>query len=405
MKRFAFKTVIAVILLSAFLVGAVTSVRRYERNTQFKAAQAGFRTMLQVQAMALNDGFFSWSDLRDKVEQSDLVSARSLLEEIYTLYPFIEKIDVRPGAPPDGVYGVASTVSSLSLTFAVKDDYGENPLPGWVGEATINVQKLLDSLRTDRRIVVSPVRGRELVYSIRADFADPLLDWLDCLFIVSLTMVAGYAISVWLWRRNVTFYETRGLESIIFLFEQTERVSANHSRRVAALAMFLGQQMGYKGRKLRDLYTAGLLHDIGKISIPSNILLKEGPLTPQELQIVATHPIISARILKNFKELTHLSGIVLYHHERIDGSGYPEGLEGKDIPEEARIIAVVDVFEALVGFRPYRDPLSNEDAFATLKEMALDQTIVETLIEHFGDFKHFQTPRWALAYHHSLEKV
>lgn len=405
MKRFAFKTVVAVILLSAFLLGAVTSIRRYERNTQFKAAQAGFRTMLQVQAMALNDGFFSWTELRDEVEHADLVSARALLEEIYTLYPFIEKIDVRPGTPPDKVYGVASTVSSLSLTFAVKDDFGDNPLPGWVGEATINVQKLLDSLQTDRRIVVSPVRGRELVYSIRADFSDPLLDWLDCLFIVSLTMVAGYAISVWLWRRNVTFYETRGLESIIFLFEQTERVSANHSRRVAALAMFLGQQMGYKGRRLRDLYTAGLLHDIGKISVPSNILLKEGPLTPQELQIVATHPIISARILKNFKELTHLSGIVLHHHERIDGSGYPEGLEGKDIPEEARIIAVVDVFEALVGYRPYRDPLSTEEAFATLKEMALDQAIVETLIAHFGEFKSLQTPRWALAYHHSLEKV
>ena len=405
MKRFAFKTVIAVILISIFLIGAVTSIRRYERNTQFKAAQAGFRTMLQVQAMALNDGFFSWSELRDKVEQADLASSRALLEEIYELYPFIEQIDVRPGTPPDGVYGVASTVSSLSLTFAVKDDYGENPLRGWVGEASINVQKLLDSLQTDRRIVVSPVRGRELVYSIRADFSDPLLDWLDCLFIVSLTVAAGYAISVWLWRRNVTFYETRGLESIIFLFEQTERVSANHSRRVAALAMFLGQQMGYKGRRLRDLYTAGLLHDIGKISVPSNILLKEGPLTPQELQIVATHPIISARILKNFKELTHLSGVVLHHHERIDGSGYPEGLEGKDIPEEARIIAVVDVFEALVGFRPYRDPLSTEDAFITLKEMALDQTIVETLIAHFGEFKSFQTPRWALAYHHGLEKV
>jgi HD-GYP domain-containing protein (c-di-GMP phosphodiesterase class II) len=405
MKRFAFKTVVAVILLSVFLIGAVTSIRRYERNTQFKAAQAGFRTMLQVQAMALNDGFFSWSELRAKVEQADLASSRALLEEIYELYPFIEQIDVRPGTPPDGVYGVASTVSSLSLTFAIKDDYGENPLPGWVGEASINVQKLLDSLQTDRRIVVSPVRGRELVYSIRADFSDPLLDWLDCLFIVSLTVVAGYAISVWLWRRNVTFYETRGLESIIFLFEQTERVSANHSRRVAALAMFLGQQMGYKGRKLRDLYTAGLLHDIGKISVPSNILLKEGPLTPQELQIVATHPIISARILKNFKELTHLSGIVLHHHERVDGSGYPEGLEGKDIPEEARIIAVVDVFEALVGFRPYRDPLSTQEAFSTLKEMALDQTIVETLVAHFGEFKSFQTPRWALAYHHSLEKV
>lgn len=405
MKRFAFKTVIAVFILSNILIVTVSFIRNSERDTQFKAAQAGFRTMLQVQAMALNDGFFSWTELRDKVAKADLGSTRALLEEVYDLYPFIEKIDVRPGTPPNGVFDIASTISSLSLTFAIKDDYGTHPLPGWVGEATLNVQKLLDSLRTDRRIVVSPIKGRELVYSIRADFADPLLDWLDCLFIVSLTIVAGYAISVWLWRRNVTFYETRGLESIIFLFEQTERVSANHSRRVAALAMFLGQKLGYRGRKLRDLYTAGLLHDIGKISVPTNILLKGGPLTPQELQIVATHPIISARILKNFKELAHLSSIVLYHHERIDGSGYPEGLEGKDIPEQARIIAVVDVFEALVGYRPYRAPLGIEDAFATLKSMSLDQALVDTLIEHFGEFKSFQTPKWALAYHQSLEKV
>ena len=405
MKRFAFKTVVAVVLLSAFLIVTVSSIRNSERNTQFKAAQAGFRTMLQVQAMALNDGFFSWSELRKKVLAADLASARALLQEVYDLYPYIENIDVRPGTPPVGVYGVESTVSSLSLTFAVKDDFGDSPLPGWEGVAEVNVQKLLDSLQTGRRIVVAPVSGRELVHSIRADFVDPLLDWLDYLFIVSLTMATGYAVSVWLWRRNVTFYETRGLESIIFLFEQTERVSANHSRRVAALTMFLGQKMGYKGRRLRDLYTAGLLHDIGKISVPSNILLKEGPLTPQELQIVATHPIISARILKNFKELAHLSGIVLHHHERIDGSGYPEGLEGKAIPEEARIIAVVDVFEALVGYRPYRDPLCTEDAFATLRGMPLDQVIVDTLVAHFGEFKSFQTPKWALAYHHSLEKV
>ncbi|MCE1195544.1 HD-GYP domain-containing protein [bacterium] len=405
MKRFAFKTVVAVILVSAFLLVTLSYVRNSQRNTQFKAAQAGFRTMLQVQAMALNDGFFSWSELRTKVEKADLISTRALLEEVYDLYPYIENIDVRPGTPPDGAYGVASTVSSLSLTFGVKDDFGNSPLPGWVGEAEVNVQKLLDSLQTDRRIVVAPVKGRDLVYSIRADFVDPLLDWLDYLFIILLTMATGYAVSVWLWRRNVTFYETRGLESIIFLFEQTERVSANHSRRVAALTMFLGQKMGYRGRRLRDLYTAGLLHDIGKISVPSNILLKEGPLTPQEQQIVATHPIISARILKNFKELTHLSGIVLHHHERIDGSGYPEGLEGSAIPEEARIIAVVDVFEALVGDRPYRDPLTTEEAFATLRDMPIDQSIVEILVAHFGEFKSFQTPKWALAYHHGLEKV
>ena len=119
--------------------------------------------------------------------------------------------------------------------------------------------------------------------------------------------------------------------------------------------------------------------------------------------MIAAHPLISARILRNFKELSHLSSAVLYHHERMDGSGYPEGLMGKDIPEDARIIAVVDVFEALVGERSYHPAIQPEDAYVVMRSMPLDQEIVELLTGNFADFQKFQTPKWVLFYHHSLE--
>ena len=213
------------------------------------------------------------------------------------------------------------------------------------------------------------------------------------------------SISVWLWRNNIYFYESKGLESIIFLFEQTEKVSSNHSRRVAVMALFLGEKIGLKGRNLRNLYTAALLHDIGKISVPTSILLKDEALTKSEQQAVMAHPIVSARILKNFRELSHLSHIVLYHHERLDGSGYPEGLKGEAIPEESRIIAVVDVFEALVGDRPYRDPLGSLDAFAILRSMPLDQRLVEILASQFHTFKEFRAPKWVVSYDRIFDKL
>lgn len=405
MKRYAFKTVVVVILISAVTIAGITAIRLSQRDTQFQATRIGLKMMLQIQASALNDGYFSWTELQNLVRESDLAGAQAQLREILDLYPFIEDIQIQPGDPPPSPYEVSGSNASIRLRFGLKDDYGNSPLPGWEAVATINAQSLLDALQSKSQLIVDPVKGHELAYSIMAAYKDPLLSWLDYLLIFSVTISVGFAISAWIWRKNLYFYETKGLESIIFLFEQTERISANHSRRVAALTMFLGERMGYKGRKLRNLYTGALLHDIGKISIPSSILLKDSPLTKQEQQAIAAHPIVSARILKNFKELAHLSAIVLYHHERMDGSGYPEGLQGEEIPKESRIIAVVDVFEALIGDRPYRRPVEPDEAFSILKKMPLDQSIVELLIRSYGEFKKFQAPKWVIAYHPSLEKI
>ena len=407
MKRYALNTVFAVILMSVLSIAGIMAFRDSQRDTQFKAVQIGLKMMLRIQASAIDDGYFSWNEVRNLVEKNDLAGAQPLLADISELYPFIEEVTVEPGTPPKSGYVITGSNSTLYLHFSIKDDFGLNPLPGWEAIVAIDAQGVLDALRSENKLVIDPVNGRELAYSISAGFGEPLLGWLDYLLVVLATMAVGYPVSMWLWRRKVSLYEMKGLESIIYLFEQTERVSANHSRRVAALAMFIAQKMGYRNRRLRNLYTAALLHDIGKISVSSTILLKEGPLTKLEQQSVMTHPIISARILKKFRELAHLSSIVLYHHERSDGSGYPEGLLEADTPEESRIIAVVDVFEALVGDRPYRDPLGPMDAFKTLQTMPVDQKIVQVLLDHYEEFSDFRAPRWVVAYNHLtvLEKI
>lgn len=403
MKRHVFKTVAVVLLFSALSIAGLVYIRLAQRETQFKAIRTGFTMLLQIQGSALNDGYFSWTELRNLVEENALSRAQTELDEIYEVYPLIENITLQPGSPPESSFDIKGSNASLRILFGLKDDYGLDPLPGWVAVATIDAQALLDTLRSEKKLIIKPVNGQELAYSIMVGFEEPLLNWLDCLFVIVATLAVGFSTSAWLWRKNLYFFETRGLESIIFLFEQTERMSASHSRRVAALAIFLGEKLGYNGKKLRNLYTAALLHDIGKISVPTTLLLKDSPLTSQEQQVMAAHPIISARILKNFRELAHLSSAVLYHHERMDGSGYPEGLMGNDIPEESRIIAVVDVFEALIGERPYHASIMPADAFSVLRSMPLDQSVVALLIDSYKDFRQFKPPKWAVAYHHSLE--
>lgn len=405
MKRHVFKTVILALAMAALLLFGVKALRHTQSDRQLGTVRTAFEAMVNLAAVAMNDGYFSWSELRSLVGEGDLETAGDLLAEIKPVYPFVEDIAIKAGAPPSESFEILGSGDKVEITFGFKDDFGFDALPGWIAAVTLDAQAILDSLGSDKNLVIDETAGVPVGFSIRARFVGPALGWLDFLLVALASLAMSYPVSMWLWRKNIYFYETKGLESIIYLFEQTEKVSASHSRRVAAFALFLAMRLGYAGKQLRDIYTAALLHDIGKISVPTPILLKEGTLTKAEFQSIRVHPINSARILRNFKELSHLSHAVLYHHERMDGSGYPEGLKGEEIPEMAKIIAVVDVFEALIGFRPYRQPLKAAEAFDILRAMPLDQRIVETLEREYPSFAGFKPPRWAVSYERVLEKL
>lgn len=405
MKSQAFKTVALALAIALVLLYAMTSLRDQQRNRQLETVSTAFEMMLKLGASAMNDGYFSWSEVRTMVEAGDLGTASDLVSDIETVYPFVEEIQILRGEPPSEAYEILGGSDKVILNFGLKNDFGFEPLPGWKAHVVLDVQGILDSLGAERNLIVDAEKGKPIGYSIKARFGGPVLSWLDLGFVLLAALAVSYPVSVGIWRKNIYFYESKGLESIIYLFEQTEKVSASHSRRVAAFALFLGLKLGYVGKQLRDIYTAALLHDIGKISVPTSILLKEGALTKAELQNICVHPIISARILRNFKELSHLSQAVLYHHERMDGSGYPESLKGEEIPEIARIIAVVDVFEALIGFRPYRQPLKTKEAFGILKAMPLDQRIVDVFESQYSSFARFTPPRWAVSYERVLERL
>jgi putative two-component system response regulator len=127
-----------------------------------------------------------------------------------------------------------------------------------------------------------------------------------------------------------------------------------HVERVAKYARWLAEELRWPEKHLRHLEFGARLHDIGKIIIPDHILKKKGPLDPSEWRLMRQHTVAGARILRGIQLLRDTIPYVLYHHEKWDGSGYPEGLRGREIPMEGRVLAIVDVFDALTTTRPYR---------------------------------------------------
>lgn len=168
------------------------------------------------------------------------------------------------------------------------------------------------------------------------------------------------------------------LESFVLLMEARDIYTKGHSLRVAYYAKKIAEAIGEPIARQKKYYIAGLLHDIGKIGIPDNILLKPGRLTPHEYEIIKNHAEFSFQIIKNVKSFQDIADFVRYHHERCNGSGYPRGLMHSEIPLGAKILAIADVFDAVTTTRPYRKELSLDSALELLVGMKeeLDQAVV-----------------------------
>ena len=165
--------------------------------------------------------------------------------------------------------------------------------------------------------------------------------------------------------------------------EAKDPYTRGHSQRVSALARRLAEVSGLPSREVDVIAQAGLLHDIGKIGVPEAVLGKPGRLDPDEWEIMRRHPVIGAQIVAPFEFFAAGAIIVRHHHERWDGSGYPDGLRGTAIPLGARIVAVADVYDALTSSRPYRQALPHHTAIQYIGEEAgrtLDEDIAAALI-------------------------
>ncbi len=189
---------------------------------------------------------------------------------------------------------------------------------------------------------------------------------------------------------------TEVIVALVAAVEAKDPYTRGHTQRVAELAVHLGEELRLSPEHLRTLGRAAMLHDIGKIGVPDAILNKPGKLTSEEFAAIQEHPVRGCQIISGIRSLRRELGGVRSHHERLDGSGYPDGLRGDAIPQEARIIAVADVYDALTSRRAYRDALPAAIALALIEaDAGLDARCVAALpavlvrVEALADARRF----------------
>jgi HD-GYP domain-containing protein (c-di-GMP phosphodiesterase class II) len=178
-----------------------------------------------------------------------------------------------------------------------------------------------------------------------------------------------------------TFLAT--VEALANALEASDQHISSHARWIKDLALRVGRELGLEAPALKRVELGALFHDIGKIGIAASILTKPGPLTDEERRVIETHPELGERILAPIEQLEDVRPIVRACHERFDGTGYPDGLRGEEIPLEARIIFACDAFHAMTTTRPYREALPVEEARRRLREAAgsqFDPAVVEVCL-------------------------
>ncbi len=176
----------------------------------------------------------------------------------------------------------------------------------------------------------------------------------------------------------------RTVAALVQAVEAKDRYTSGHSERVARASVLMAEVLRMSQQRTATLHVAGMLHDIGKIGVPTRVLKKAGALTDAEFAAIARHPVQGLQVVREIEFLGEAFDGILHHHERLDGRGYPSGLVGEDIPEFARIIAVADAFDSMTSTRSYRRARSVEDALAELWSCAgsqFDDRFIEALAE------------------------
>jgi len=256
-------------------------------------------------------------------------------------------------------------------------------IPGKVENGDLEIKAKLSGM--SKQLMIVPFNGNCNIvkaFCLTRDLDSPYFSFDDLTFLNIFAFQAGAILeNAWLYGRILEMNKNI-IKSLAKAVEARDPYTKGHSEHVACYAVKLGKKLGLTSVELNKLYWAGIVHDVGKIGVPDNILNKPGKLTSEEFEIMKRHPVIGAEILFQNESLKDIIPIVYHHHERIDGNGYPENKNGQDIPFLAKIISVVDAYDAMTSDRAYRKAFSDSKACAILEAGAGSQWD-EELVYHW----------------------
>jgi putative nucleotidyltransferase with HDIG domain len=288
---------------------------------------------------------------------------------------------------PDGQQNLEHLIMEIAtdeIPLLVSENNGGHGIPGNILSATI-----------------VPLKIREKVFGVlvtAVERGETRLTEKDLYYLSFMSQNAAHAIE------NLALYENiyENLFATLYAFvnalEVRDLYTQQHSSRVTEISIVIGEALGCSSEELDVLNFAGHLHDIGKIGIPDNILLKPGRLNRDEFETIKSHPVIGANIVEQLGLWEMERQIIKYHHERFDGTGYPEGLQGNDIPFLARILSVADVYDAISSDRAYRKKMEESKVLSIITEGSgsqFDPQIVEVFLNlyHQGKFIPVEVPQ------------
>ncbi len=185
--------------------------------------------------------------------------------------------------------------------------------------------------------------------------------------------------------KNIQNHYSETVSSLVAAVDAKDAYTKGHQERIAKLAQLIGQKVGCSAEEVELIKQAAILHDLGKIGVPEAILMKRDKLSEAEFKIIKKHPVIGAEILSPVKFLKEVVPLVLYHHERFDGTGYPEGLKGLQIPLSARVICIADAVDAMLSNRPYSQAKTADEVKKELRkcsESHFDPRLVDAILKN-----------------------
>ena len=198
-------------------------------------------------------------------------------------------------------------------------------------------------------------------------------------------------------REKVERLSEQAMRALAMTIDAKDKYTNGHSTRVAEYSRDIAKRLGKSEKEQNEIYFIGLLHDIGKIGVPDEIINKTSRLNEEEYAIIKTHPLIGAHILDNMSEMAHIAAGAHWHHERYDGKGYPDGLKGEEIPEVARIIGVADAYDAMTSKRSYRGILPQEvvyDEVAKGRGTQFDSKVADVMLQMISEDTEYRMHEW-----------
>ncbi len=347
------------------------------------------------------DGLISAVERNIKISQitnkiSDIEMVRSILE-LNRIIISITDIEELSASVIDLVYSFVKPDVAL---FYFKDDDTERfflrkakgSMPGFNPPLALSLGDLERVKQEDRNIARRSDKGffeiilygkKDIVGILRLYSGERFFDDRELRFLSVLGTQIGIAIENANLLQQLKESYISAIRTLVNSLEAKDAYTKNHSEQVAYYAVAIGKALGLDNRALESLRNAAYLHDIGKLGIKDEIILKKSSLSEEEFEIIKKHPLITREILKPLRIRKEEMEACLYHHERINGNGYPDGLEGEKIPLMARILAVADSLSAMISERPYRKKMEINEAIEELKRNAgeqFDENVVKALI-------------------------